>query len=49
MTDEETITIRISKPLIEEIRQLKTEWQAVNATMITDMVLREKIKTLKEA
>lgn len=48
MTDEETITIRISKSLIDQIRTLKSEWQAVNATMITDIVLREKVKHLQE-
>jgi hypothetical protein len=44
---EETITIRISKPLIEEIRKRKPEWQYVNATMITEIVLRSKLEDLK--
>ena len=48
MADEEAIVIRINKKVIEEIRRLKPEWQAVNATVITDMVLRTKLEELRK-
>lgn len=41
------ITIPVSKPLIDEIRQRKPEWQAVNATLIVDILLRSKLEELK--
>jgi uncharacterized protein (DUF4415 family) len=51
LTDEESITIRVSKDVIEEIRKKKPTWKAVNATMITDIVLRSYLEdlTTKEA
>lgn len=48
MVNEETVTIRISKSLIEEIRNRKPDWQSVNATLIVDIVLRKYTKELEK-
>lgn len=48
MSSEETVTIRVNKKLVEEIRKNKTDWKSANATLIVDMVLRKYIKVLTE-
>lgn len=43
MTEEETVTIRVNKKLVDRIRKEKPDWLNVNATLIVDILLRQKL------
>ena len=48
MSETENITIKVSAPLIAELRKLDPKLKLVPATYIVDMLLREKKEQLEK-
>ena len=48
MSETENITIKISAPLIAELRRLDPKLKLIPATYIVDMLLREKKEQLEK-